>query len=576
MPAFDMKSLGQLGAVYSGGVQLSTWAETGYSTTPSVPVPVPSYPATATPQVPSTPMTTTGGSVPPLPPNPEPGTVERDAKGWPYIFRADSGNVYVYRVWGALGHWSDWKWLRCPVLPNMPSLPSNDIMLTVMRVREWTDAAISFVRSAYAGWEKCPSYKSMPEAERELERRVKTALAKPMGYQRFSQAVWDLMIPGCWREEGGHFYLSNPVGVIPPRGDDRRTAIRIETLGRLWGRLSDRVTTATRTDSVLGHIWSWEWDSWHPQRYEWIRDLGLSEAELERRYDGLAGIIRAMARIPWPHWFFASFMYAPSVEVPPFYMGFRFNDARLAETDYFPRSPEAIERDVATYIATNAGLLEKHFEIEVARWLAEQQARMEKRQEAVSMYGAVISAIASLITMGAGLVATAAITAAKVAVGAAMMRNLAENLKDRIEKIYTAIGTTLDRISRFKDWIAAKADMPPPQAGPNTPAGARGAYSVFVEDVFVGSGDDASALVELAWPRTTKWDRIIVKDEATGDVIAVVIHGEDDRPVVVPAPHIAAVLALTKDQIRDAAVGAGGMPWGILAAVAAGGALLLA
>lgn len=497
-------------------------------------------------------------------------------------------------------------WASCPPFPTPPDLARGDLAWAIDALRWYWDVRLAMegrllgsFRTTQEDFTTCPGwggYKGLAEA---LEAR----LGAVSGFPQFRIAALAMILPG--QQEllfprtarrtpgsgvgaGATSYYGNPTvagqadgGYEPPsRPHPGRVAARIEALNFILKETDRKVLNTMFVHDSL-------WASYARKLYRAIRDLSLDDGELVTLFRNAATMLKAHFSVPWPHEFFASFVYAPRVPLPGFYRTTAFADAEILESDYFPVHPDTVERDLATFIAENAGALEEHFVAEFESWIARQQEKLEKarkRAERTETILKVFGAILSLLTAGTvGLIVTTAYTVVKLAIGTRNIRSIGDKTKDVIRSIFKALGTTEERLEEFKRWLALKASRMPPQEAPPTPKAAEEAqtrgkapYSVFVEREFVALGEDPGELVRLGVRASKPGQRIVVKDEKTGAAAAIFVHTDDGQIVAVPEKDIGAVMALPPGEAGEIAGKRGTkVPWGLLAAAGAGAVVFL-
>jgi hypothetical protein len=567
---------------------------------------------------------------------PEQGRVETDAQGSPTLLYGVSGKTYVN-----IGQSTIPSWSQCPPIPAVPTFPANNPGQAVHLARWWADAILKTQAAYGREFALCPDsnkvrFQYTDEFNRQWRRVFEPIIRDSQGH--YFDILWQLTLPGqAYARKAGEKMIF-PSGAWPfrhqyappPRPSAQRVGERIVSVQWFFRELGWPLNAGTvikhyapalppatpivaaphlhvprqnMFDPIV-HAWARKLNAARVDAVRnmarWVGNLDISEAEFQAKARPIVLTFRALndefrfvldrinqwnagfSRIPWPHYFFKTFWFKP--ETTPFYKHWKTSaipTEAFLRSDYFPRSPQKIETDCATFISNNVKLVESSFVGTFRGYIQHVQELVKKREESAKRMGIVYTvagALMSVITLGAASVLSitmsAALSVAQVASGIQTMKSMAAIQKEAIKGIYGVLHITESRVNSFKDWLAVKAVRPPIQKAPPTPSTVvPKMYSSFIEQKFIATGDDADAVAVRAYGLSRINDRVIVKNEATGEIVMLIVHGKDGEPIFVKREDAPAVLALETGELQEVVEGKSILPYAILAA---GGAVMLA
>jgi hypothetical protein len=423
------------------------------------------------------------------PPEMEGGKVVR---GQPSsFFYAKSGNVYITT--------DKYGWSPCPKWPT-PLVTSGSLPELIYGARVWVDQAspvIAWAADVFGPYEggklfECPGYPK--EADAGFYGKIASKMG--IGYAPFMDYIWRLIFP-----EGG-----------------------AQTLTHGWMNTRGAYQAPIRPNPEM----------------------------ITTRAGYLDTLVKAWDSPPWPHGWFKSFITAPLVAVPPFYNGYKINDAAISESDYFPRDVDQIKKDLAKYIHDNEKLLNDHFYAEAQRWLDNEEAKMRaaiKRQKTLG----IIAMVLDVFTFGA---ASALLAIAKIS----MTRDLLNTQKNNIKLMTSNFGVTDEALNKFSMWIVhylGAAPLKVPETNPNEAPSGR--YSIYIEQKPIKYSNTSDDALRIAFASSTTGERILIKDGNTGEAVGYFIR-ESNALKKAPASIAGKLQAMSPETAKSMVAGGGGIP----------------
>jgi hypothetical protein len=423
----------------------------------------------------------------------------------------NSGTTYLY-------HAVDQKWIPCPTWPTPPSL-SSDPATAIAQIRDFYDKANSvwkwvensLTMKYYPQVQGCPGYPSWMfgygTTGPRINEKLVELLGKGVSYGPFGGWLWQKAL------------AEKAVG----------------NYGVNWQ------TSGTASRSAPASVAQWA--------------------------KNLATVHEAWMSIPWPHEFFRTFLLDPKVPTPVFANGLQLRDPELAATCYFPATVDKIHTDIAKYIAANEEAFNKHFETEILQWAHDLEKRARELAtwtETFSKVMMVVGAVLDLFSAGVGSLVCGALSAA---VTIHNVKELTSIQKESFFGLQEILGITTSNMEAFRLWIVSRLGPKAPEVPQTPPAAQIGAYSIFIENVYWKSFDNATIAIQEAYKATQVGNRIILKNEASGLGEGMFLR-ESTGLRSVPPSVAGQLQALPADSAKTVAGGAGFPTWTAMIPVA--------
>lgn len=493
--------------------------------------------------------------------------------------------------WGAQGKYVV---LKCPSFPALPKIAgARSISEAVWNLRTYYDRWFLLTFDPRWGMTilKCSTVPAQsPFASRWENRIIPVAamnarLGKSVSFfKQFRYAVWNMIFPGQvdFRSDvlndlnihsgsgpgakfGAAWTTAAATGqgwTVPlPRKSHAVVATRIELRAKTLNKV---LAEFERDYQGIKKMWP----GYLAALNAWSADFSLSEQEVYTRMRNIAYLLRAFRMAPWPHHFFSSFMNAPIVTLPGFFKGIPYRDPALAASGYFPRSVDAINKNIAQFIEANLDAFNTHFETKVRQWIKKMQDEMKKAEKEAKRIKIIVAIIAIIVTIiSAGILTIVITTIAQSVSDIYTARKLTKAQVGAVEKMMAVLGISRSRIDAFREWLTANADVP--AQAPPTPEEVEvtGTYSVFVGDKLVSNSNDVNQALAEALVQSEIGDRLTVKNEKTGQAEAVFLREEKGLRLM-PKNIAGKVQALTPAQAKEVA-GEKPFPWIAVLPVAA-------
>jgi hypothetical protein len=377
--------------------------------------------------------------------------------------RSDTGNVFYARTGNTYILTGTRGWLPCPKWPLPPSTLGS-LPELIHRIRIWIDDMIRmniWTKNVYGPYEGmkptfCPGHHS-PAQRSALIRAIDEKMGQVSSFYPFREYVWNLIFP-----EGG-----------------------------------------------LGFFYS----GWEVVGGEYVSPARPDIHKIEEHAKRLRQVMEAWDAPPWPHEWFKTFVTSPLVAVPPIHDGYKWNDGFLSDSSYFPRPTERIKQDLADYIAANENLLNDHFNAEVLAWAKREEEKAKKKQALFQFLG-IVAFILDFFTFGAA-------SAAMSMVNIYRTKQMTDKQVSMTRQIQDHFGITDEAIEKFRVWVVGLAKAPKvqiPTLGPRDPA-VSGKYGIYIEQKPAIFADTPEDVLRKAYSNTQTGERILVKDEMTGQVV---------------------------------------------------------
>lgn len=277
----------------------------------------------------------------------------------------------------------------------------------------------------------------------------------------------------------------------------------------------------------------------------------------------LSNLVTAWNSVPWPHPFMQEFLTKPLVTLPPFANGYAITEPNLATTSYFPKSASIVMGDIAKFIVANEDLFNQHFNARVEKWLHDLQDDIDKaqnRMEAFNKFMTILGLVLDVVSGGLGSVVTSAISAPYTI---SQTKKLTSMQVSAMKQLADNLGITQQKMDDFRAWILANVGKPTMDIPPTPQGGGTSTFSVFIENQYWKSFANQTDAIKSAFASTKAGQRIILKNEASGQIDSMYIR-EDAGLRKVP-PSVAGTLqALPASSAQNIAGGGSSGSSGLL------------
>jgi len=206
-----------------------------------------------------------------------------------------------------------------------------------------------------------------------------------------------------------------------------------------------------------------EWRGFLGAYVNWAVDRSIPAERIAAAIRNVRMLQEVHLSIPWPHEFFQGLTterktHGKEAPFPPaFYQEYRYFDPELTMSDYFPRSREEIERDVAQFLQNNPDALARHFEAEFQRYLKKQEEHLKSEAREGKIVGYAFKALGLLIGLSAAPAMIGAVNSiVGKLVGLSLTMRLMKESQEVEKEIYKVLSVPDEALATFQRWILAR------------------------------------------------------------------------------------------------------------------------